>query len=57
MKFKTGTLYVFVANVINLLISLFTGFMLPKILNIETYANIKLFQLYYLSLKLLKHFN
>lgn len=46
MSIKKGIVYVFVANVINLLISLFTGFVLPKILSIETYANIKLFQLY-----------
>lgn len=46
MNFKKGTLYVFIANGINLLISLFTGFVLPKLLSIETYANIKLFQLY-----------
>lgn len=46
MSIKKGIIYVFVANVISLLISLFTGFVLPKILSIETYANIKLFQLY-----------
>ena len=39
-------MYVFIANVINLMISLFTGFVLPKVLSIETYSNIKLFQLY-----------
>ena len=36
----------FIANIINLIISLFTGFVLPKLLSIESYANIKLFQLY-----------
>lgn len=46
MGFKKGSLYVLIANVINLLISLFTGFVLPKLLSIETYSNIKLFQLY-----------
>ena len=46
MSFKKGVAYVFVANVINLIISLFTGFVLPKLLSIDTYANIKLFQLY-----------
>lgn len=46
MNIKKGIVYVFIANVINLLISLFTGFVVPKILSIETYANIKLFQLY-----------
>lgn len=46
MKLKKGLLYVFIANLINLLISLFSGFVLPKMLSIETYADIKLFQLY-----------
>ena len=46
MSFKKGVVYVFIANVINLLISLFTGFALPKLLAIETYSTIKLFQLY-----------
>lgn len=46
MSFKKGVMHVFVANVINLIISLFTGFVLPKYLSIETYSNIKLFQLY-----------
>lgn len=46
MNFKKGVAYVFLANVINLLISLFTGFVLPKLLVIETYSTIKLFQLY-----------
>lgn len=43
---KKGIMYVFCANLINLLISLITGFVLPKMLSIDTYANIKLFQLY-----------
>lgn len=46
MSIKKGIVYVFIANVINLIISLFTGFVLPKILSIETYSSIKLFQLY-----------
>ena len=46
MKLKKGIMYVFIANIINLVISLITGFVLPKLLSIETYANIKLFQLY-----------
>ena len=46
MSFKKGALYVFIANMVNLLISLFTGFVLPKYLSINTYADIKLFQLY-----------
>ncbi len=46
MSFKKGIMYVFMANIINLIISLFTGFVLPKLLSIDSYANIKLFQLY-----------
>lgn len=46
MSFKKGAMYVFIANIINLIISLFTGFVLPKYLSIDTYADIKLFQLY-----------
>ncbi len=43
---KNGVMYVFVANVINLVISLFTAFVLPKLLSVETYADIRLFTLY-----------
>lgn len=46
MSIKKGMLNVFVANVINLIINLFTGFVLPKLLSVESYANIRLFQLY-----------
>lgn len=46
MSFKKGTIYVFIANLINLVIGLFTGFVLPKLLSVESYASIKLFQLY-----------
>lgn len=46
MNFKKGSMYVFGANLINLFIGLFTGFVLPKLLSVESYANIKLFQLY-----------
>lgn len=53
MSFKKGTIYVFIANLINLVISLFTGFILPKLLSIECYSNIKLFQLYIVYLGIL----
>lgn len=43
---KKGIIYVTISNIINLIISLLTGFILPKYLSIETYAEIKLFQLY-----------
>ena len=43
---KKGIAYVFVANAINLTISLFTSFILPKFLSVDSYANIKLFSLY-----------
>lgn len=46
MKLKRGIMYIFIANIVNLAINLITGFVLPKILSIETYSNIKLFQLY-----------
>lgn len=46
MSLKKGIFYVFLANSINLMISLITGFVLPKFLSIETYSDIKLFQLY-----------
>lgn len=46
MNLKKGILYVLIANIINLFINIFTGLVLPKILTIDTYANIKLFQLY-----------
>lgn len=41
-----GFLYILAANFINLLISLINGFVLPKYLAVETYAFIKMFQLY-----------
>ena len=46
MSFKKGIVYVCIANFINIFISLFTGFLLPKFLSVDTYANIKLFQMY-----------
>ena len=46
MTLKKGILYVFIANFINLVVSFFTGFILPKYLSINTYSSIKLFQLY-----------
>ena len=44
-QLKRGIVLVFVANLINLLVSLITGFMLPKYISVETYAAIKSFQL------------
>ena len=55
MGVKKGILYVLIANVINLLVGLFAGFVLPKMLSIETYSDIKLFQLYITYLGIL-HF-
>ena len=43
---KKGIIYVFVANVINMTVNLFTAFLLPKFLSVDSYANIKLFTLY-----------
>ncbi len=46
MSIKKGVVYVFISYIIKLVISIFTGFVLPKILSIDSYANIKLFQVY-----------
>ena len=46
VSIKKGIFYVFIANLINLIISLFSGFILPKYLSVDTYAYIKLFHLY-----------
>lgn len=43
---KKGIMLVFIANAINLLIGLVNGFVLPKYLSVETYADIKTYQLY-----------
>ena len=43
---KKGLLLVFLANVINLCISLINGFVLPKYLSVESYADIKTYHLY-----------
>ena len=38
---KKGIILVFMANLINLVISLLNGFILPKYLAVDTYADIK----------------
>lgn len=43
---KKGIVLVFAANLINLMISLVNGFILPKYLSVDTYAGIKTYQLY-----------
>lgn len=43
---KKGIVLVFIANLINLIISLMNGFILPKYLSVETYASIKTYHLY-----------
>lgn len=43
---KQGILYVFFANLINLMISLTKGFLLPKFISIEAYADIQTYLLY-----------
>jgi len=45
-SFKRGIFYVFLANFINLCISLCKGFLLPKYLSIEAYADIQTYLLY-----------
>lgn len=46
MSIKKGIVYILIANFVHLCISLITGFVLPKLLSIDSYANVKLFQLY-----------
>lgn len=43
---KQGMLSVLVANIVNLGFSLLSNFLLPKYLSVETYAQLKTFQLY-----------
>lgn len=43
---KKGIILVFIANLINLIISLVNGFVLPQYLSVESYADIKTYQLY-----------
>lgn len=43
---KKGLALIFIANLINLIIGLVNGFVLPKFLSIESYAAIKTFTLY-----------
>lgn len=45
-RLQKGIIAVFLANVINMLFSLATNFLLPKYLSVESYAGIKEFQLY-----------
>lgn len=46
MSLKKGFIYVFVTNIIGIVLSILTGFILPKFLSLEVYSDIKLFQLY-----------
>ena len=46
MNIKKGLAYVFFATGVGFVISLITNFVLPKFLSVETYADIKLYQLY-----------
>lgn len=45
-KLKRGIIAVLIANLINVVFSLATNFLLPKYLSVESYAGIKEFQLY-----------
>jgi O-antigen/teichoic acid export membrane protein len=45
-KLKRGIFTVLLANIINVIFSLATNFLLPKYLSVEAYAGIKTFQLY-----------
>lgn len=46
MSTKKGLFYVFISTLISTIIGLFSGFVLPKFLSVDTYANINLFKLY-----------
>lgn len=46
MKYSKGILQVILANVVNLIISVGNGFLLPKFLSVESYAALKTFLLY-----------
>ena len=41
-----GILVILVANIINMVFSLVTNFVLPKYLSVDTYAVIKTYQMY-----------
>ncbi|MCD7835250.1 MAG: hypothetical protein LUG83_01025 [Lachnospiraceae bacterium] len=45
-KLKHGIVAVFIANMINVFFSLCTNFLLPKFLSVDSYAQIKTYQLY-----------
>ena len=45
-KLKKGIVSVFIANFINMIISILSNFVLPKFLSIDTYSYIKTYQLY-----------
>ena len=46
MKLSKGIIQVITANLINLVISVGNGFLLPKFLSVESYAALKTFLLY-----------
>lgn len=46
MKLSKGIVQVIIANIINLIISIGNGFLLPKFLSVESYAALKTFLLY-----------
>jgi O-antigen/teichoic acid export membrane protein len=46
MRLRRGVFYVFLATFINLLVNIVSGFLLPKYLSVDTYAQITLYQLY-----------
>lgn len=45
-KLKRGMIDVFFANAFSLLLGLVTGFIMPKMLSVDSYAGIKTYQLY-----------
>ncbi|MCD7892962.1 MAG: hypothetical protein LUG60_04590 [Erysipelotrichaceae bacterium] len=45
-RLSKGIMYVFIANLLNMLFNLITNFVLPKYLSVDSYAAVKTFQLY-----------
>lgn len=46
MKLSEGILQIIIANIVNLIISIGNGFLLPKFLTVESYADLRTFLLY-----------
>ena len=45
-RLKKGIIRILLANILNMLFSMGTNFLLPKYVSVDTYAQIKTYQLY-----------